>query len=147
MLQGFRHKRRIARFAWPVLLLFALRAGVPVGFMPAPLAAGGPFALCHGASAATLAMLDAATAAHSADSNPAGRMAGHGHADPLNDHEQAHDAHWEHCPSGVSSADVPLAHGIELTLVGDAAASPSANSVSQALPATVRRYLARAPPA
>ena len=147
MVHRIRHNRRLARLAMPMLALFALRAGVPVGFMPAAIAAGGPFVLCHGGSAATLALLEASASAHAVESHPAGTPAGHGHPAPQYDHEQAHDVHWDQCPLGVSFGDAPLGHGVNLALIEQSASPHAANLAAQTAAAAIRRYLARAPPA
>lgn len=54
--------------SWPILLLLmcflAVRGFVPAGFMPAPLAAGVPYDLCHGDSRSALLLSALSSSGH-----------------------------------------------------------------------------------
>ncbi|MGW8367576.1 MAG: hypothetical protein ACWGPN_02715, partial [Gammaproteobacteria bacterium] len=117
------------------MLGFCCRAVVPLGYMPASLADGGPFALCHGASAATLRLLAAVDSMRaSGDREADGHVrhdphdrapgaAGHsgaGHAEAGSsraalDHAAAQDTDnghfdgWSYCPLGAVVSDAAMA--------------------------------------
>ena len=71
-----RAKRALVLAAW---LAFAVKAIVPVGYMPAPLSGGSPFMLCDGVHGMPMA-------GHHARSNP-------GDANGAAAKDQ-----WKHCP-------------------------------------------------
>ena len=131
---------------------FLCRALVPVGFMPAPLADGGPIRLCHGGAAGALvaALLEqgAAPAAAEQEALP------HSHHSHAGDHLAQHDGQeqnavhegWERCPVGAAFALAVLASDVALPLLPlehVLAASDSKSSVPRPLAAP---YQARAPP-
>ena len=125
---------RKLRLHYGVLLaIFACRALVPVGFMPAPISAGGPIVICPGgAGGALLRHL----AAHRDQSDSDHR---HEHA------PGGHDA-WAYCPVGASLAAAALLTVVHFQLP---AHSPvlEATEPAQVLPRfVIARYRARAPP-
>lgn len=134
---------RVIRLA---VAFFCVRAVVPIGYMPAPLAEGGPFALCPDASAATLAMLEPA---HAIAQPPAGH-AGHGDHTDQADHTGhpagGHNEGWEHCPLGIGAADAAVGFAFSLLTLEPAALQMDA--VVPAMPALepIRTFHARAPP-
>ena len=103
-----RARQFLIRFAF---LSFAFRALVPVGFMPAALADGGPFKICHGGVAGALfsALAERTHGAHS------GHSAHHHHAqaaagDALGSGDELPAGHagWEHCPVGAAVAQAAI---------------------------------------
>ena len=138
-----RYGARIWRIAFA---LFLLRAVVPVGYMPAPLSEGGPFVLCHGASAPTLRLIEAHAGMHHAMHDGA-KHDGATHADPSGSPGDGHDERWDHCPLGVGGSDLALApQGLSLpapdALIDLARVEPTL----AASRARTDLYLARAPP-
>ena len=88
---------------------FALRIAIPAGFMPAPLAQGGPVIVCDGGFDG--ALLARAAASHSHHHDHMAMAHDHGsmpmaadHTRPMHgdgaDHEGVHAA-WKHCPVGA----------------------------------------------
>jgi hypothetical protein len=170
MLDGIRETRRSGRIASTVVALFALRAIVPIGYMPASIGDGGPFVLCHGSSAATLAIFATSWPTHggaevhdSAGTHGSIEMHGPGgmhhspadavaSADSAADSEAgdptgSHDESWEQCELGVGSAGAALATVVPMLVV--APASMPVDSADARLPVSFRAapYRARAPPA
>ena len=113
------------------VVAFALRAVVPVGFMPAPLGAGGPFILCPGGPGGIA--LQSLLGEHM--SHAAGEHEG-----------TTHEA-WEHCPVGAALAAIAPASepSIALPRLEHVLASPYTAIPWRAAPYSA--YLARAPPA
>jgi hypothetical protein len=154
-LARMRSGSRINRVVRLAVACLCVRAVVPIGYMPAPLAEDGPFALCPDASAATLAMLEPAHAMAQPPANHAGQ-AGHtadaGNADPADraDHTGhpagGHNEGWEHCPLGIGAADAAVGFAFSLTTLEPAALQMY--SVVPAMPALepIRSFQARAPP-
>lgn len=158
MLTQIRQSRFSRRIVWSVFALFALRAIVPIGYMPASIADGGPFALCHGKSAATLALFVAHDTAQGAGQiHGAGEAHGsadshgqdatqHETDDPFSDPASGHDQRWEECELGIGSAGAAMAPVMPSVLVAPAAVP--VDSIEATLPARFRAtlYRARAPP-
>lgn len=121
--------------------IFLVRALIPVGFMPAPLDAGGPFTVCHGGLAG--ALFEAVSVPPMADHSAAMH---HEHApEPGAEPNPAHDG-WEHCPFGAASGSAPLGQDFRLELLSlndQLAGSQPADSIPVAV---VSSYRARAPP-
>jgi hypothetical protein len=143
-LERIRRSRPAGR-VWALLALVSLRAVVPVGYMPAPIGEGGPFALCHELSAATIALLDAHGSMHGA----AAVIQGAGHGDPIQPVEPTagHEADWENCPLGIGAADAAIAFVMPLTPVEAITLLAYPIRVSHSSSAPFVRYRARAPPA
>jgi hypothetical protein len=129
-------------------VVLVCRALIPGGYMPAPLAEGGPVVLCHSglAGAFVRALSEAQTAnahTHAAD-HSAGTSHEHQHSE--DEPDTSHDA-WEHCPVGAAFSAAPLSQEFALSLP-----EPD-HELGQAEPAAVVRtvfsspYRARAPPA
>jgi hypothetical protein len=84
-------------------LALACRLVIPAGFMPAPLADGGPLQLCHGGAAGAL------LAALARQAGASGNGDEHHH----HDHDAGgvppsqHDA-WEYCPIGAVFASAAI---------------------------------------
>lgn len=144
----FRKLRRCVvrgRLSAAVVTLFLLRAVVPVGYMPAAFANGGPFVLCHGSSAATVWLIESmqsmdsmATRHH--DSGPS-----HG---AFTDEQTATErAGWEHCPFGVGMSDLPIAPALGGEFAPQIDAAPAFALGLLAPSSRVVRFRARAPPA
>jgi len=132
-----------------LLVLFCARALVPVGYMPAARADGGPFTLCHGTSAPTLALIaqagEARQPAHQHDSMA---HAGMPVADvaPGTDFPSRHYDLWDRCPLGTGASDAPLAPAFEL-VIAEHESFPEFLFVEVFLPVLVApSYRARAPP-
>lgn len=105
-----RQPRRAAGIWWSLCAAFAIRALVPVGFMPAPLGAGGPFALCHGQSAATYALVANVAAVRDERRAPAdSHSPSHAHAPPHGQPPSQRQSQWhDHRPGlGPLPADSP----------------------------------------
>ena len=147
MMRRQRQPRRTGRLIWPILTIFAVRAIVPIGYMPASLADGGPFTLCHGSSAATLALIEAHIARQHVGMSHAAPTAGAEHGHPMHDGERTHDKHWDHCPLGIGSADAALSHATEFALGETESIALPELSLSRAFVGRVRPYRSRAPPA
>lgn len=103
------------------LLGFLCRALVPAGFMPAPLADGGPIRFCHGGPAGALltALIEQRSPETSAEHAHSSHEEHHDHTRDDASHEG-----WDRCPVGTAfafaflTADValpllPLEHGLE----------------------------------
>ena len=143
-----RHRRRfrIARAALHLAAVgFLTRVIVPVGYMPAPLAEGGPFAPCHGSYfgrfVKVLSNDSFSAAAQVHHSDPAAP-----HHEKTEDAGGVHEA-WEHCPLGVVAAGAALGleHTLKLAELDQDFTHPGDVVVSSAL--VVGLYRARAPPA
>lgn len=163
--ERLRNGRRTDRLIGLAVLFFGIRAVVPVGYMPAPIAEGGPFALCQGTSAATLAMLAMVEAPHHGIGEPAehGGHSGHatGHtadlagqpADPAGyqvdpaGHPSGHDVRWEHCPLGIGAADAAVGFALSLPSFGPAAVFRYFSVPELLALEPIRRFQARGPPA
>lgn len=141
------------------------RALVPVGLMPAPLAAGGPFAFCPGGAAGalfrTLATHERAAQDSQADHDVRIAHAAHeysgahglhgaspGHASI---HErgdaQAEHAAWEHCAFGAAFAQVALAPVFGISLLALEHTRAAREQLRLAATIVARPYWARGPPA
>jgi hypothetical protein len=135
---------------------FALRIAIPAGFMPAPLAEGGPVVVCDGGFDG--ALLARAAAPHGHHHDPMAMGHDHGampmaaadhtlqtHGDGAG-HEGVHAA-WKHCPVGAVFGIAALASvfvpPFVLDLAFDAPPPPQAVAFS-----TEHRayYRSRAPP-
>jgi hypothetical protein len=160
-LERLRNGPRTDRLIGLAVLFFSIRAVVPVGYMPAPIAAGGPFALCQGTSAATLAMLSMVESKHSmhhgiGESADHAGHSGHsdGHtadpvgrpADPVG-HPSGHDAHWEHCPLGIGAADAAVGFALSVPSFGPAAVARNSSVAELLALEPIRHFQARGPPA
>ncbi len=127
-------QKLLSRILWLAVAGVALRAIVPVGYMPAPLADGLPFVLCPG-SAPYLSL--PGSGHHGGDA---------GHA-ATGDDTNAVSPAWEFCPFGVFfSQAAPATEHAAL------AAAPSQSPLfaepdAIVRPALARSWRARAPPA
>jgi hypothetical protein len=89
-----------------VYLALACRLLVPAGFMPAPLAEGGPLRLCPGGAAgALLEALAAGDVASSAQHDTRHRH--HGHDNNGGKAPEQYDP-WQYCPVGAVFASATL---------------------------------------
>jgi hypothetical protein len=86
-------------------LALACRLVIPAGFMPAPLADGGPLRLCHGGPAGALLAALAAQTVPSDEQQD--RHHQHGHDSDGGPSPEQHDQ-WEHCPIGAVFASAAL---------------------------------------
>jgi hypothetical protein len=84
-------------------LALACRLAIPAGFMPAPLADGGPLRLCLGGAAG--ALLEALAAQSAASGGQHDHH--HGHDDTGGASPAEHDP-WEYCPVGAVFASAAL---------------------------------------
>ena len=144
------------------LVGFLCRALVPSGFMPAPLADGGPIRLCHGGPAGALlalleprgsdearfdvsALHDAASHEHHAAADVASDEHLARHAAASGDHHAVHEG-WDRCPVGSAFAFALVAS--DPPPVQPAAPGPLPVDEPAALVPRVLGggYLARAPP-
>jgi hypothetical protein len=163
-LQRLRRHRSLAGF---VVLGMLCRAMIPAGFMPAPIGAGGPVAICHAGLAGELfRRLDAARDAAATASLPGDVDPGHGsHRNdrPHGGHDLAHDGQagqtasdgdspaagheaWEHCPFGAAPGAALLTADVVPELP---ALAHSLEAIEPSLPVPFRpvvSYRARAPP-
>ena len=139
-----RHTRRA--LIRVLLLAFACRALVPAGFMPAPLAEGGPIRVCpSGPAAAFFAALGHRHASHTNHAHPgqAGRPSGaHGH----DGRSSEHDA-WDHCPTGTAFAHAALVSEYPAFAVERDHAFDRTEPADSATTLLAQPYWARAPPA
>lgn len=133
-----------------VLAGFLVRALIPIGFMPAPLAAGGPIMLCHGGlagaffQALTEQSRDNAAHGHTADDSA---MDHHAQSDHASDTDPTQEfSAWDHCPTGATASAAALAPGFSISLLALAHAQPDPE-LHVGTPATpLKSYQARAPP-
>lgn len=142
---------------------FLIRAAIPVGYMPAPIADGGPLMLCPGGpgGAALLQLLQrhrAASGMASAEPDrgspyaPPPRHAHEQHAGGNHDTDLGGDAPateayaWEHCALGVTLAASALFSAIDLSLPIPAAERPAALEASPPARVSFGHYRPRAPP-
>lgn len=138
---------------------FTCRALIPVGFMPAALADGGPITVCHGGPAG--AFFQAL-----ADRRPSERAAtasarAHGHVpanadahavdagkDPLGhpDERATEHAPWERCAIGAAFSPAVLTGELSFQIPALDHAFDRAEPIRPPHSAFVRSYRARAPP-
>jgi hypothetical protein len=120
---------------------FLVRALIPIGFMPASMAQGGPIIICHGGLAGTF-FQQLAEEGH--DAHLHGGMADHSaaeHDEPSPDHDA-----WEHCPTGVTASAAALATDFSFSLLALTHAQSSRDPCPGIPAAPVTSYQARAPP-
>jgi hypothetical protein len=117
-----------------ILLGLACRALIPVGYMPAPLTAGGPVVLCPGDFSIALLNLPGVRGAHH-----------HNHHGSQDSRGAGHTA-WDACAfAAASAAFLPVAEYATAALVFEQVPPPAAPAaVAPYLPAA--SYSARAPP-
>lgn len=120
-------------FACLVFLGLAMRAVMPAGYMPAPLAEGGPFVLCPGGLSGANYFL--------ADDD--GKHA-HGHDHGAEGEDSA--VAWEFCPTGFVSGQAALTADPAVAVPFLKPFAPEAGHVVATYPAVVPSYHARAPP-
>lgn len=142
VLRSLRQRRRSRGIGGVVLAQFLLRAVIPVGYMPAAMAEGGPFALCHGLSAATIELIEAARG-----DRDTGPQHAHHHPDESDEPDGAHDDRWAHCPLGAGVPVLPIADVPGFGLAPTPATLVRADRVAPLAANRFRSYLARAPPA
>ncbi|HEX6993062.1 MAG TPA: hypothetical protein VF339_02845 [Gammaproteobacteria bacterium] len=127
------------------LIGFLCRALVPVGFMPAPLADGGPIRICDGGIAG--ALLAALTEQRASAVQPAADTHADAHHSQHDDHQRGLDHEgWERCPIGTAFAFAVLAYDLALPLPSlehVLAEGERDVAIPRALPS---HYHARAPP-
>ena len=112
----------------------AMRAVVPAGYMPAPLAEGGPFVLCPGGLSGANYFLAPGDGEH----------AHHGHGQGADGDDGA--VGWEFCPTGFVSGLTALAAEPSFAVPFLRQYIPAPGHVAAAYPAAVRSYHARGPP-
>lgn len=137
------------------LASFLCRALVPIGYMPATLADGGPFVMCHGGPVgAIFRELQAFGGAAGGHETPVEHAHGHTHGDPETapvGHEESSGAPasehkaWEHCPVGAASLPLATA-GFELQALALEHALNRSEAVALVRAAALRAYESRAPP-
>jgi hypothetical protein len=152
MLFVYRASRCLPRLA---VVAFALRALVPLGYMPDVTGAFGRITLCHGDPAFEIvARYDAATAmaqAHHDSHDQAHAAAGHQHhsehqdSGPNSAQAGSHDA-WEHCQFGSTLAGAALfvEHVFEPLSIDTS--TPTSETTIAVGRLSLRPYSARAPP-
>jgi hypothetical protein len=156
VLQSIRESRAITRACWLALALFSFRAIVPLGYMPAALGDGGPFALCPGSSLHTNEASGAhAVFDHHASMDATGGMRSAGgmhptagtHPDAGDYPSSGHDERWERCELGIGAADAAIA--VDVMFSTAVSVSPSDDSAVANPPnrRLVVNFRARAPPA
>src|SRR5690606_37644470 len=121
------------------LLGFLCRALVPAGFMPAPLADGGPIRFCHGGPAGALltALIEQLSAEHAHSSHEE-------HHDHTRD-DASHEG-WDRCPVGTAFAFAFLTADVALPLLPPED-GPEAGRFDPVLPPLIpAHYQPRAPP-
>lgn len=145
-----RRVQRVCRIAtWLAWAAFACRALTPLGYMPATIGDGGPFALCPSGSQAELVqyLQSRSGHAHHADNNHgashgASHGAGHGSGDASHDQHQDGSG----CPIGASFAVAVPVTLLDLYIPAPTV-TPSALPVDAPVAtAPALRYLSRAPP-
>lgn len=127
------------------LIGFLCRALVPAGFMPAPIADGGPIRFCHGGAAG--ALLTALLSQRSSLAEEHAHAGDHGHGQHEDDHRDhvKHEA-WDRCPVGTAFAFAALTADFSLPLLSlehdfePVVAGPPVAGV------VLAHYRARAPP-
>jgi hypothetical protein len=143
-----RRQRPRARFLRLTLAGFVCRALIPLGFMPASLADGGPVVVCHGGAAG--AFFEALAEARHAGGGHVHDAGGADHADhgshAPDDAAGADHTGWERCPVGAAYAGAPLSHEFSLSLLSLAHVYAQAEPAAAPTVTTVSPYRARAPP-
>jgi hypothetical protein len=142
-----------SRQTWWRLVLggFLLRALIPVGFMPAPLASGGPIMLCHGGLAGaffqtlTESARNSAVLGYTADHSAINQHARPDHPAGTDEPTQEHSG-WEHCPTGATASAAAMAHGFAFTLLALSHRQPDPKSQFGTQVPPISPYQARAPP-
>jgi hypothetical protein len=130
---------------------FLVRALIPVGFMPGPLASGSPIMVCHGGIAGAFFQALAEKSrgnAMPADMADHSAMSHHAHSD----HPSAADepprvsSAWDHCPTGATASAAALAPRFSFSLL-TLSNRPYDLEPHSGVPATpISSYQARAPP-
>ena len=128
-------QKLLSRILWLALAGVALRALVPVGYMPAPLADGLPFVLCPGS--APYLTLPGSGGHHGGDA---------GHV-PAHDDAAAAAPAWESCPFGVFFGQVAPASEYAALTPAPSESPTFAEPDAIVRPALTRSWRARAPPA
>lgn len=120
------------------------RAFVPVGLMPAPAAAGGPFVFCHGGAAGAFFR---ALAAHTATASHE-RHGAHDTDAADSAPDGAADEHlaWENCSFAAAFAQAALASTFDVALLALEHSPARLEPQSSAAKLSVRPYWARGPP-
>jgi hypothetical protein len=130
---------------------FLVRALIPVGFMPAPLASGSPVMVCHGGLAG--AFFEALAEKSRGNAMPAdmaddSAMSGHAHSDHPStaDEPPRYLSAWDHCPNGANASAAALAPSFAFSLLA-LSQRPSDPEPHSGVPAgPISFYQARAPP-
>ena len=140
---AFKQALRWTRYlvVWAAFACFAVRLAIPAGFMPAPLAEGGPIVICDGGfDGALLAHLGSARHATEAHDAAAG-MHGMHH----DGHGSTHDA-WKYCPVGALFSSAALATSFALPLLSFDFERPELPQPVFRSVVRVSPYHSRAPP-
>ena len=127
-------QKLLSRILWLAVAGVALRAIVPVGYMPAPLAEGLPFVLCPGS--APYLTPPGSGGHHGGD-------AGHASADDTG----AASPTWESCPFGVFFGQAAPATEQAAPTPAPSDSPTFAEPDAVVRPALARSWRARAPPA
>lgn len=148
LLSDLRQSRRTGRIVWTVFALFALRAIVPVGYMPAAIDEGGPFVLCQGVSAATLAALSPHDSIHGSTGSHGAGTVHHAMVDGTADNPGgSHDERWERCELGTGSASAAMAAAMPVFVVVPVSIPAVSSEAKLTAASRPSPYRARAPPA
>jgi hypothetical protein len=128
---------------WLAYLGLACRVVVPAGYMPAPLADGGPIVLCHGGAAGqVLSRLGELAGNHHSEHGDQHRDH---HPDTGEDGSGVHDA-WEICPLGkvLTAAAITAEFTLHTLELSEPAPATEPRNLTAAV--THGAYWARAPP-
>lgn len=130
---------------------FLVRALIPIGFMPAALAAGGPITVCHGGLAGAFfqQLAEQAHTGHdhsdTVDHLPMGQPADLDSSPGANGQTPGHEA-WDNCPTGATASGAALAPEFSLSLLALSHRQPGTEA-DLGIPAIpISFYQARAPP-
>jgi Protein of unknown function (DUF2946) len=128
---------------WAAYACFACRIFIPMGYMPAPLSAGGPVVLCDGGFDGALLKHVHGAHQHHHDHG----SAAHDHSGGSDDGSHStHDA-WKHCPVGVLFGTAALATTFSLPLLDLSFERPTLPVYAAPRVAVTVPYRSRAPPA
>lgn len=125
--------RRYTRFALATVLVagLALRAITPAGYMPASLADGIPFVLCHNSTPGARVFLELARGEH----------AHHQGSTP-----ESSTSAWDSCPFGVAFSAAAPAYDVVAALAFDATFETAVVTAVIPRSAPSRNFQARGPP-
>lgn len=129
---------------WLTYLGFACRVFIPAGYMPAPLAEGGPIILCHGGLSGKV-FATVAEERHGHHS-PAQSSAAVDTEDGSPTHDNGQHEAWELCPVGATLKTSALTAEFNIQTLQLSHPAPTSEAFVAISATVARSYWPRAPP-